>query len=275
MERQKEKWEVLHFPAVDTGGAALWPERWTAEKYDEVKAEVGPRVWEALYQGRPVPDEGGLFKRDWLKTVDHAPNLRFWVRYWDLAASTKETGDWTVGARVGVDENNVLWVSDVIRFRAEWPEARRRILETVKMDGPNTYVGVEKSGFQLAAVQDLRNNDEFLRVKLYEIRPDKDKKHRASAWAARAAEDRLALCAAPWNPAFIDECLVFPYGTHDDQVDAVSGAVSLLYQIRGGYKHEKQPPAPGTWAYYQALNRLFGADADDEDETEDVVPASY
>jgi len=31
-----------------------------------------------------------------------------------------------------------------------------------------------------------------------------------------------------WNNQFIDECLAFPYGQHDDMVDAVSGAVEML-----------------------------------------------
>ena len=31
-----------------------------------------------------------------------------------------------------------------------------------------------------------------------------------------------------WVAQFIDECLAFPHGQHDDMVDAVSGAVEML-----------------------------------------------
>jgi hypothetical protein len=31
-----------------------------------------------------------------------------------------------------------------------------------------------------------------------------------------------------WNKAFIDEVCSFPNGTHDDQLDALSGAWSML-----------------------------------------------
>jgi phage terminase large subunit-like protein len=32
----------------------------------------------------------------------------------------------------------------------------------------------------------------------------------------------------PWIGAFLDEADVFPNGAHDDQIDAVSGAVKFL-----------------------------------------------
>lgn len=262
LAQSPDKWKVIHFPAVYPDGSVLWPEKWKKEDYDEIKREIGPRDWEALYQGNPVPAEGGLFKRDWLKVVDQVPKLKFWIRYWDLAATTKEHGDYTVGAKVGVDDNGCLYVADVIRFRAEWPEARRRILETVALDGPNTRVGIEKVGMQLTAIQDLRNNDAFLTVPLHEVRPDRDKQSRAMAWAARAAEGRLAILAGPWNRDFIDEAVVFPFGAHDDIIDAISGAVSLLVKMRGGTIKEEKLPKPDTW---DLLKIISGYDEEDED----------
>lgn len=254
LAQNREKWKVLHFPAVYPDGSPLWPERWTAEAYAEVKDEVGERDWNALYQGKPVPSEGGLFKRQWFKISETCPRLKFWIRYWDLAASTKEHGDYTVGAKVGVDEHGCLWVADVVRYRAEWPESRRRILETVALDGPNTHVGIEKAGMQLVAIQDLKQNDAFLKIPLHEVRPDKDKYSRAMAWAARAADGRLSLVAGPWNNALIDEACMFPHGTHDDIVDALSGAVSLLATMRGETLKEEQPPNPNSWEYFDKLS---------------------
>ena len=31
-----------------------------------------------------------------------------------------------------------------------------------------------------------------------------------------------------WIPAFLDEAEVFPHGEHDDQIDALSGAIAML-----------------------------------------------
>ena len=43
-------------------GEALWPERFSVEDLQRTRADVGPYVWNALYQGRPTDDEGGIFR---------------------------------------------------------------------------------------------------------------------------------------------------------------------------------------------------------------------
>ena len=46
-------------------GDALWPERWPIEELMRIKATM-PAYWRgSLYQQRPAPVEGNLFKREW------------------------------------------------------------------------------------------------------------------------------------------------------------------------------------------------------------------
>ena len=56
-------------------------------------------------------------------------------------------------------------------------------------------------------------------------RPRGNKIVRAEPVAARAEAGDLHLVAAPWNNAFLDEAEIFPDGPHDDQIDALSGAL--------------------------------------------------
>jgi hypothetical protein len=49
-------------------GEALHPQRENVQVLDEIKARVGSRVFQAQYQQSPVPAEGNLFKRSWLRT---------------------------------------------------------------------------------------------------------------------------------------------------------------------------------------------------------------
>jgi predicted phage terminase large subunit-like protein len=44
----------------------------------------------------------------------------------------------------------------------------------------------------------------------------------------RAEQGLIRVVAGDWVSQFIDECLSFPNGQHDDMVDAVSGAVEML-----------------------------------------------
>lgn len=76
-------WEVLNLPALAEDddplgrepGEALWPERYDRAALDEIRrsANVGEYFFAAMYQGRPVPKSGGMFKTSWFSIVDVCP----------------------------------------------------------------------------------------------------------------------------------------------------------------------------------------------------------
>ena len=51
---------------------------------------------------------------------------------------------------------------------------------------------------------------------------------RALKWAPLAEEGKIILVRGAWNREFLDEVCQFPGGPFDDQIDAVSLAVSML-----------------------------------------------
>src|SRR5262249_2297335 len=64
-----DKDEIYHRPA----GELLQPKRDTLETYEEVKRQVGSRVWAAQYQQNPTPAEGNIIKASWLMRYDFDP----------------------------------------------------------------------------------------------------------------------------------------------------------------------------------------------------------
>ena len=42
----------------------------------------------------------------------------------------------------------------------------------------------------------------------------------------------MKLVRGNWLADFLDEATVFPHGAHDDQVDAVSGAVQMITEYK-------------------------------------------
>jgi predicted phage terminase large subunit-like protein len=195
---------------------------------DAMRAEMTSLQFSQEVLAQFVNLEGGLFRREWLQGVDSPGDVREWVRYWDLAVSVKTTSDYTVGAKVGLRADGSLVIADVVRGRWEWPEARKIITSTAQTDGPACRIGIEAVAFQAAGVQELQRDPALLRYLVRAVHPDKDKYTRALPWAARAEAGLVSLVRAPWNAAFLAELSDFPQGTHDDQVDAVSGAVDLL-----------------------------------------------
>jgi predicted phage terminase large subunit-like protein len=236
-DSRADQWTVVRFPAVAEpqdrdaqddrpDGAPLWPEKYSAEQLEQIRATIGSRQWDGLYQQRPRPADGALFKRQWFTIVDRAPDGLRWKRYWDLAASTKTSADYTASAAVAFHDSTI-YIRDMVRGRWEWPDAKKIIMSTM-LGEPGTLHGIEEALHGLAAVQELRRERALASITLRGIRVDKDKTSRALPWAARAEAGKVVLVRGDWIPAFLDEVCAFPFGAHDDQVDTVSGGTSLL-----------------------------------------------
>lgn len=179
-------------------------------------------------EGEFIDPAGALFRREWFRVVEQAPDGLWWVRYWDLAASTKSSADYTASVAVAMDHRDgCIYIRDMIRGRWEWPDARRVMIQTMQAE-PNGYHVVEKALHGLAALQELRREPGVSHVALRGVDVDRDKLTRALPWAARAESGKVALVRGNWVGAFLDEAVQFPNGQHDDQIDAVSGALPLL-----------------------------------------------
>lgn len=199
------------------------------EFYQAVRSQYTAQYAAQELSGEFVDLAGALFKREWFKVVERAPEDLRWVRFWDLATSVKTSADYTSSARCAFADDGMLYITDVIRNRWEWPDARKVITQAA-INEIGTALGIETVAYQLAAVQELRRERVLANVALYEVGVDKDKLSRALPWASRAEAGKVALVRGGWIADFLDEACSFPGGEHDDQVDAVSGAVQMLAQ---------------------------------------------
>lgn len=177
-----------------------------------------------------IAPAGNVFKRKWFQVGLAAPAGLRVVRYWDLAASTKTSADYTVGAKVGVSGDGRWYVLDITRGRWAWPDARRVITATAKLDGPDCPQIIEDVAFQRAAYDDLIRLPELAGYQIKKQAPQGDKLNRALIWSSKAEGGILWLGQGAWTMDFISEAVGFSGDgkTHDDQVDAVSGAVQAL-----------------------------------------------
>src|SRR5258708_21919459 len=216
-------------------GEALWPERFGVEALQKLKRQLGSYSFSALYQQTPVPVEGGLFKRHWFKVVPYLPPGLKKKRGWDLGISKNVDADYTASAGVAYDDAGHMYIYDVIRRRIEYPEQRRLILGRILAE-PDTEHGIETSANGNAVIQDLRKEKRLRGSAIRGVNPKGDKVTRALPWIALAEAGCVFLVRGAWNQEFIDEACSFPLGTHDDQIDAVSIAVSMCRsQGKRGY----------------------------------------
>lgn len=235
------QWRVVKFPAVaeqndELGrqpGEALWPERYSVEALSEHQSIS--RVWNSLFQQNPIPDEGTMFKREWLsKFVDSVPaEATRAIRGWDKAG-TEGGGDYSAGALV-VEHSGLFYIVDVVR--GQWSAwNRNQIMRTTtendgeKFDRYTAWIEREPSasGKESAelSIRELAGYD------VHEEPATKDKATRAKTFAIQAEAGNVRLVKGGWNQAFINELCSFPNGKNDDQVDAAALAFNKLARPR-------------------------------------------
>lgn len=241
-----EHWDVVSLPALaeesESGdplgrqpGEALCPDRYDVPTLTKIKTKLGAYSFAALFQQRPVPVEGALFKREWFKDkiVDRAPENLRWARGYDLAVSQKTSADYTASYRCAFDKEGNLYIADGFRKRLEFPEQQRYVIKRMTSEA-NTQHGIEKALHGEALVQSLRRVPSVRHVGFRAVRVDTDKYTRALSWANLAEEGRVFLVRGPWIADFLDEACRFTGkgDAHDDQIDAVSVAVNMLSKGR-------------------------------------------
>lgn len=214
-------------PLRRTPGEALWPERFPAVYFERLRERRGEFHFASLYQQRPVPAEGGVFKREWFRyIVDQPPKGLKWKRGYDLAISTARTADYTATFRVAIDASGYLYIDGGCRRRIGFPEQKRLISHYIRTER-DTEHGIETALHGRAFMQELHSDARHHGRRFRGVDARGDKLRRAGTWLTAAAEGRIRLVRGHWNRAFVDEVCSFPHGKHDDQIDAVSVAMAL------------------------------------------------
>lgn len=233
-ERMSSEFERVTLPALAlpgdplgrADGESLWPDRFDEAALAATRADIGERAFAALYQQSPVPVGRGFFDVSKVEYVGSAPPGEG-VRYWDVA-STAGSGDYTVGVLVVRDKDGRYCVADVAR--GQWGSRERDLVmrRTAEQDGQSVRIVVPQDPG--AAGKSLAEH--FVRLlagfPVTVVRESGSKELRADPWASQWGAGNVSLVRAPWVREFLDEHAVFPYGRHDDQVDAAAGAFTAL-----------------------------------------------
>ena len=217
-------------------GEPLWPEKYPAEALAAIRETIGGYEWDALYQQRPRRLEGALIRAYEIGVVtdETPPDGQREARYWDLAVSGRDSADYVCGARVRYNPATGRYrIVDVVRLRGPWADARAEMVRVMLSDPPQVMQGIEVAGQQAGYYQELQRDPELQTRVIVPVNPREvgNKTVRAQVWASRIGDGLIEMVEAGWNDAFVAECLAFPLGEHDDQVDAVSGAVQMLGQF--------------------------------------------
>lgn len=227
-----DHWRVVNFPAIAEAdephrkqGEALHPERYPLEQLLKIKAAIGTRDWEALYQQHPTPEGGTIFHEEWLKYWLPKDLLNFdqMVLSWDMTFKEGDASDFVVGQAWGrrggdfylVDQMRGRWgftdtMEQFKRLAEKYPQATRKLVED-KANGP-------------AVIDSLKHHISGI----IPVEPDGSKVARAHAVTALFESGNVYIpdpSLFPWVREYITELTQFPSVAHDDQVDATTQAL--------------------------------------------------
>lgn len=265
MQAGGDQWDVVSLPALAepndllgrSVGEPLWPEWEDADMLARKQRDVGPRVWSALYQQRPAPEEGDYFKREWLRPYIASPDPHTMRVYGGSDyAVTQDGGDYTVHVVVGLDPENRMYLLDLWRKQTasdDWVEAFCDLVTQWKPIGWAEEQGQIRAGVGPFLDRRQRERKAFVAREAFPTRGDK-------AVRAQSIRGRMALeglyvpIHAPWYADLRSELLSFPAGKFDDQVDALGLVGQLLDKMSAGQR-PKLPPPPANISGYEQKKR--------------------
>lgn len=225
-------------------GELLFPERFPPDVLARDQRALTEYAVAGQYQQRPVPREGGMFKREWFegKIIATAPAGTQWVRHWDLAATKKLTAARTAGVKVGKTPDGRFVVGHVATTQDEGAKVRALIKGTAEIDGKDVEISLPQDPGQAGKVQ---AQDMVAMLAGYKVKAEPetgDKVTRAEPFSSQCEVGNVYLVRGEWNEAYLDELCLFPGGSFKDQVDASAGAFGRLL------KPKAQPAIFGTYS---------------------------
>jgi predicted phage terminase large subunit-like protein len=261
-EESGENWRIMSYPAIAEEddehrkvGEALHPDRYDIDTLNRIRRTLGERDWASLYQQRPVPDSGNLFKREMFRPYKEHPPLTDMGLFscWDV--STGQGADYSVGIVAGIDRNSDIYVIDLVRGRFSSLELCEKILET------HDKYGLQRTGIEIGQISstiepilDKMMSERKKYITIDKLKPGRaNKVARAMSIIARMEQGKVLFPVnAPWFSYYQTELMNFPAYKNDDCVDSTA-YMAYMMDLVYAPQEAKEKPKP---SWKDRLKRL-------------------
>jgi len=234
-EDKADKWRQISFPAILPSGNPVWPEYWTTEELEKVKASLPIRNWSAQYMQNPTSEEGAILKREWWVPweKEQLPPIQHIIQSYDTAFSKKETADYSAITTWGIFFNEetgkqCIILLDALKGKYDFPELKAVAWDQYKYWEPETVI-IEAKATGQPLLQEFRRQG----IPAIDFMPSKgkDKHSRVNACAPLFEAGSIFYPEGErWAEEVIEECAAFPHGEYDDLVDSTTQALMRYRQ---------------------------------------------
>lgn len=240
---EADQWDVIEYPALAVHDEPHRKKdepitlRYGKEKFHKIRSSMiaagQARIWNALYQCNPVPDQGVFFKKEWFRTYDKLPKGLTYYGTTDFAIGKKRLNDWSVFWVFGVDhEGNLYFTPRMSRERGSPGPKQIRDLKALlrEYDAKEcaydfTQIGKTFEGFLRDAMNRQEYTDEQGTKQI-------DAAHYFSLWKFNPSQDK-AVHAAPLKALMENGKVFFPAGVLFDTI-----VLPEFLAFLGGGKHD-------------------------------------
>lgn len=211
------------------------------DDYIESLQELDPVTREQLLNGNwQIRESGEMFSREWITEIDDdaLPDHMRIVRCWDTA-STEAKGakgkrknldpDYTASVKIGY-KAGIYYILDITRDRCKPMETEALIRGCAEADGRRCEIRMEQEpGSSGEMVIDHYKRHILPEYNFDGIKLTGSKTDRAALVSAACQAGKVCILHRCRNKkAFYDEIDAFPYGSHDDMVDAFSDSYNFF-----------------------------------------------
>lgn len=240
LAKQPGRWHITKLPAIAglndpmgrKPGVTLWPERFGLAYFNEVK-EIGSRIFSALYQQEPVPDEGNIINPGWIRHWRTLPEE--WdeiIQSWDLRFTAKtDRGAYVVGQVWGM-KGPYRYLLDQMRERAGFVRSKEMMRELSDRWPGAMRKLVEEAANGDALEDDLRT--EIPGIKLWPPQGDKSARLQAVSGAIESGHVLFPPSSKEYVRDFVDRLIAFPDTEFKDEIDSLSQALAYFQSKKRG-----------------------------------------
>lgn len=228
----------------DPEGKPVWPERFSLEVLEELRASLGPYLFSTLYMNSPLATDEMVFQPDWFKFYEITPAEMFVFTTVDVASdpeTAKGDPDYNVVITCGqCPKTNRVYVLDYFRKKCSPGELVDAVFDHVRRWHP-LKVGIESIAYQSTLQYWIRKRmqaeGEFFMIESI-THGRRAKGARIMGLQPLVANGQLLFRSN--QAALISEMTAFPFGKNDDLVDSLAMQLGFWRVAKAVYQKEEE-----------------------------------